>query len=217
MFSREDLQSAFRAIAEEKGLSLFDIDFPTVGTPTLRVYVWRAPEAGGRDRALQGSLKGQAKNHNAENGQDIPERRGITLDECADVARAITSWLDQSNIEGSDSWLLEVSSPGINRRLRLKEHFESAIGERIKLKLLRPIPDVSDDLEGAGHLGRAAKKESLVGELLDVRQEGLMLRVFDAALKKGRKAKRSPSAAMPVKEIIVPLNAIEEARVDFVF
>lgn len=56
----------------------------------------------------------------------------IELDQCAAVSRAIL------NLETVEDILpgqctLEVSSPGINRRLRHRRHFEGAVGERIKI------------------------------------------------------------------------------------
>jgi len=205
MFSREDLQNAFRGIVEEKGLSLFDIDYPTVSTPTLRVYIWRMPSSNVEDSPAP---KGDAKDLKAE-------RRGVTLDECAQVARAITSWLETNNVEGSDAWLLEVSSPGINRRLRLKEHFESAIGERVKLKLFHGSNSLSEAAEPVSkELGQ--KRESIVGQLIEVGESSLVIRAVDETIAKGRKIKRSPSSGA-VKKINVTLGSIEEARVDFVF
>ena len=199
MFSREDLQNAFRVIAEEKGLNLFDLDYPTISTPTLRVYVWRKPD----------SKPGENSSTEESSKSVSPERRGVTLDECAQVARTISDWLETNNVEGSDTWLLEVSSPGINRRLRLKEHFESAIGERVKLKLLQ-------DVQSADGEETARKRESIVGQLIEVGDSSLVIRAIDETVAKGRKVKRSPSSGA-VKKINVSLGSIEEARVDFVF
>lgn len=205
MFSREDLRFAIAGIAEDKGLSLYDIDYPTVAAPTLRIYVWRMPGelTSNPTPAPEGEVSRKAA---------IVERRGVTLDECAQVSRAISQWLESSDVEGSDNWLLEVSSPGVNRRLRLKEHFESAVGERVKLKLKQELaPQVEINTED--YVG---KRESIVGKIIEVGDTSLVLRQIDESLIKGRKLKRSPSVGAE-KSVNVPLSYIEEGRVDFIF
>ena len=63
---------------------------------------------------------------------------GIDIDDCEKVHRAIDPLIDKADpIE--ESYLLEVSSPGIERRLRTPEHFLACIGETVNLKLFAPI------------------------------------------------------------------------------
>jgi ribosome maturation factor RimP len=64
---------------------------------------------------------------------DKPE--GVTVDDCADASRQISALLDvEDPINGE--YNLEVSSPGIDRPLFLKEHFAQLIGQKIALQLL---------------------------------------------------------------------------------
>ena len=63
---------------------------------------------------------------------DRPE--GITIDDCEAVHRFIDPILDEADpIESS--YILEVSSPGIERELRIAEHYEACLGEKVQLKL----------------------------------------------------------------------------------
>lgn len=48
------------------------------------------------------------------------------------VSKSISRFDEESAIIPNET-VLEVSSPGVNRRLRLPDHFHSALGERIKL------------------------------------------------------------------------------------
>jgi len=67
---------------------------------------------------------------------DSPE--GITLDDCERVSRAISATLDASDpIAGR--YTLEVSSPGLDRVLRTRAHFERFAGERVRLEMMQPI------------------------------------------------------------------------------
>lgn len=67
---------------------------------------------------------------------DKPE--GVDITDCEAVSRAIDPILDEADpIE--QSYRMEVSSPGIERELRLPEHFTACIGETIILKLFTAL------------------------------------------------------------------------------
>ena len=58
---------------------------------------------------------------------------GISLDKCAEISRMISPILDVDEPMGGE-YILEVSSPGIERKLRRKEHFLASVGEKVKIK-----------------------------------------------------------------------------------
>ena len=58
---------------------------------------------------------------------------GVTLDKCAEISRMISPILDVDE-PMSGEYTLEVSSPGIERKLKKKEHFISSIGEKVRVK-----------------------------------------------------------------------------------
>ena len=64
----------------------------------------------------------------------IDNERGIDIDDCERVHRAIDPILDEVDpIEGF--YYLEVSSPGIERELRTPEHITACIGMKVEAKL----------------------------------------------------------------------------------
>ena len=66
---------------------------------------------------------------------DKPE--GISLDDCEMVNDAVEPIIDEADpIEGS--YYLEISSPGLERELKTKEHIEAFVGERVIVKLFAP-------------------------------------------------------------------------------
>ena len=68
----------------------------------------------------------------------IDKDGGVSIDDCVDLTHAINKPLDEADpIE--QAYFLEVSSPGVERDLVRDEHFEAYIGERIKVKLIRPV------------------------------------------------------------------------------
>ena len=68
----------------------------------------------------------------------IDKDEGIDLNDCETVNNAINDILDEADYI-KDQYFLEVSSPGLERTLRKKEHFMKQIGNEIMVKLYRPI------------------------------------------------------------------------------
>lgn len=60
---------------------------------------------------------------------------GVTLDECAHFSRALSAELDSFDLI-PDRYFLEVSSPGLERALKLKSHWVSAINEQVAVEYL---------------------------------------------------------------------------------
>ncbi len=68
----------------------------------------------------------------------IDKEQGVTIDDCELVSKNISALLDVKDPFPS-SYILEVSSPGINRKLKTREHFERAIGKKCKVHTHFPI------------------------------------------------------------------------------
>lgn len=64
--------------------------------------------------------------------------RGVTLDDCQAVTRLVSPLLDAADYL-SDSYTLEVSSPGFDRPVRRPKDFARFIGERIKVRTNSPV------------------------------------------------------------------------------
>lgn len=75
------------------------------------------------------------------------EDKGPTLDDCATVSRLLDPVLESSTLLPG-SFDFEVSSPGLDRRLRLREDFGQVIGKEVRLSL-------HEKLEGLGANMRA--------------------------------------------------------------
>lgn len=75
-----------------------------------------------------------------EFGQDILRislyaKEGVNLDKCQEVSNLISPFLDVED-PISSKYILEVSSPGIERVLKNPRHFAFSIGEIIQVKML---------------------------------------------------------------------------------
>ena len=59
---------------------------------------------------------------------------GVTLDECADVSRAVSAVLDDADDAiGTQPYTLEVSSPGVSRPLTLPRHWRRNVDRLVKV------------------------------------------------------------------------------------
>lgn len=68
----------------------------------------------------------------------IDKEDGITINDCEIVSRRLSDLLDQKDFI-PDSYILEVSSPGLGRQLKKDKHLEKSIGEEVELKLFKAI------------------------------------------------------------------------------
>lgn len=68
----------------------------------------------------------------------IDKPGGITVDDCEAVSRAFSDILDEKDyIE--DSYIFEVSSPGLGRPLKKEKDFKRSIGEEVEIRTYRAI------------------------------------------------------------------------------
>ena len=118
---RDALMRLLEPPIEALGFELLELEFAQAGRGgVLRLYIDRA-------RAVA----------------DVPggaDERGsqVTVDDCAAVSHAVSQVLEMEDpIKGN--YTLEVSSPGFDRILRKRSHFERFLGERIFAELKVPI------------------------------------------------------------------------------
>ena len=76
----------------------------------------------------------------------IDKEGGFTVDDCEMVSRRLSDWLDKEDFI-DDSYILEVSSPGLGRPLKKEKDFKRSLGEAVDIKLYRAI-DRQKDFSG---------------------------------------------------------------------
>ncbi len=67
----------------------------------------------------------------------IDSENGITIDDCERFHRAIDALLDEAD-PISDPYILEVSSPGVERELKYDWHIASCVGCDVEIRLYAP-------------------------------------------------------------------------------
>ncbi len=68
----------------------------------------------------------------------IDKPGGITVDDCEVISRALSDLLDEQDFI-DESYILEVSSPGLGRPLKKDKDFARSIGEEVELRTFRAI------------------------------------------------------------------------------
>lgn len=86
----------------------------------------------------------------------IDKESGVSIDDCVELSHALDPVLDRED-PISQEYLLEVSSPGFERKLTRVEHFQAFLGAPVRVKLHKAA-------EGYGKL--------LTGELIRVEDNG---------------------------------------------
>jgi ribosome maturation factor RimP len=120
------------------------------------------------------------------------DQGGISVDDCADFSRGINDYLEAHDPFPQSAYSLEVSSPGVDRPLSKKWHFEKVIGKKINIKTEKALSAFGCEDE------RYLNSKSITDELLAVSEETILVRLGEA-------------------KIEIPIAAIEKAKVAFAF
>ena len=76
----------------------------------------------------------------------IDKEGGITVNDCEAISRPLSDMLDvEDYIE--ESYILEVSSPGLGRPLKKDKDFKRHLGDEVEIRLFRPV-DRKKEWEG---------------------------------------------------------------------
>lgn len=70
----------------------------------------------------------------------IDKTEGIGIDECSRVSQGLDAAIADDLIPG-EAYNLEVSSPGLDRKLTKAWHYSAAVGKKISLKTLKPLEE----------------------------------------------------------------------------
>lgn len=92
----------------------------------------------------------------------VDKKGGITVDECGWVNEALGELLDKEDII-SERYILEVSSPGLDRPLKTRKDFERVVGKVVIINTYGPIEEKRE------HIGKvvSCSEEAVTIELWD--------------------------------------------------
>ena len=119
-------------IVEGLGFECWGIEYMSQGKhSTLRVFI----ESKNAQQSLPSDDASLAEG--TEQSKDNPKESGVELKDCELVSRQLSGVLDVEDPISGD-YTLEVSSPGMDRPLYRKAHYERFKGYQVALKLRMP-------------------------------------------------------------------------------
>ncbi|KHL15857.1 ribosome maturation factor RimP [Mumia flava] len=77
---------------------------------------------------------------------------GVSLDDLAEVTRAVSAKLDETDVMGESRYTLEVTSRGVSRPLTLPRHWSRNAGRLVKVRLTDGT-EVSGRIDGSDDAG----------------------------------------------------------------
>ena len=102
----------------------------------VRAIAERVASSSGLE-VLETELRGGGKSRMLRIVIDKPE--GVTHEDCTNVSRELGTILDVEDAVPGGSYVLEVSSPGLDRKLVRPSDYERFVGSRLKVTTREPI------------------------------------------------------------------------------
>ena len=187
-------------VAAFSGLEIVDVEFHGGGKGrVLRIFIEKNAE--GR-RALEQRLAAEKATEPAAVVADglgrlvanSDQLSGVTHEDCANYSRELGTILDVEDAIPGGEYLLEVSSPGLDRKLVKPADFQRFTGSRVKVMTRDPV---------AGNRHWEGR--------LKIAEDGRIVLDLEAVKKKAKK-KRPAEGNGAAKVIELEMSNIERAR-----
>ena len=111
----EKIREAAERVAHSLGLEVFDVEFKIGKERILRVFIDRLP------------------------GPENPQDLGVTHKDCENVSVQLSDILDVEELVPGPHYVLEVSSPGLDRKLLKPADYQRFAGRLAKIWLNEPL------------------------------------------------------------------------------
>jgi ribosome maturation factor RimP len=118
----EKVRQVAERVGASEGIEIVDVELVGGGrNRVLRLFIDRPP------------LPGQAV--------DPASPQGPTLADCEYISHQVGTILDVEDVIPGAAYTLEVSSPGVERKLTQPREFERFVGQKVKVVLRQPIEE----------------------------------------------------------------------------
>jgi ribosome maturation factor RimP len=129
----EKIREAAERVARSEGLEIVDVEWKIGKQRFLRVYIDRVPKAAAGISDAAGLLGGTEVVHDP-----FPK---ISHSDCESVSKQLSVILDVEELIPGPGYVLEVSSPGMDRALKKPADFERFKGRLAKISTSEPVGD----------------------------------------------------------------------------
>ena len=132
----ESIRATADRVARSHGLDVVDVEFQ--GNQKFRVLrVYLEKDEAGREQLRQRAQAGEATE--LPTGVPVEMLSGVTHEDCAQFAQDFGTVLDVEDLVSGTEYTLEVSSPGLERKLTRPEEFRRFQGGLVKLQTFTPV------------------------------------------------------------------------------
>ena len=118
-------------LARSMGLALWGIELAFGGRSLVRVFVESAAPA-------PLATEGGASEDGGETPEGAVQAQGVTVEQCAELSRLLGLSLDVEDLVPG-AYVLEVSSPGLDRIFFTEEQLARAVGQAVDVTLAEPL------------------------------------------------------------------------------
>jgi len=154
----DKIRGAAERVAESLGLEVFDVEWKIGKQRLLRVYIDRLP------------------------GPENREGAGISHKDCERVSEQLSVILDVEDLVPGPAYVLEVSSPGLDRKLLKAADYERFAGRLVKIWTNEPV-ESQEYFEGRlggyvdGGVKLKSKDRDIVVPLAKIRKANLVVEI----------------------------------------
>jgi ribosome maturation factor RimP len=197
-FDVEQIRATGQRVAASHGLDVVEIEFlGGAKHRILRVFIEK--NEGERNKLKEQAADAGGLEAAAATGAGVDQLAGVTHEDCAEFSRDFGTVLDVEDLIPGGEYTLEVSSPGLDRKLKGIEDYRRFAGMLVKVQTFEPVA-------GNRHwLGRIiGVEEGSVKLALDAKSGGRK--------KKGTELRAQSSAKAGSEEVEIPLANIEKAN-----
>ncbi len=205
----DQIRTLAQRVAASHGLDVVEAEFTGGGKHrVLRIYIEK--NAAGRARLAEQAAERlkQAEADQASGSETLPrgfedridQLAGVTHEDCAAFSTDFGTILDVEDlVGGSSSYDLEVSSPGLDRKLYGPEDYSRFRGNLVKLQTREPV---NGNRHWQGRIG-------------EVKGSGFVLELAAGAAKaKGSGKKAAKAAKAAAHDVRLEFNNIEKANLE---
>jgi ribosome maturation factor RimP len=171
-FDAEQIRMVGQRVAASHGLDVVEIEFSGGAKHrTLRVFIEKNAEERKR-------LKEANPDLGSGSGAEVDQLAGVTHEDCEAFSRDFGTVLDVEDLIPGGEYTLEVSSPGLDRKLRGIEDYRRFQGMLVKVQTFEPVAgnrhwqgrltvvkdaSVSLTRQGTGNRGKGTGKKKGTG------------------------------------------------------
>jgi ribosome maturation factor RimP len=132
----DEIRALAERVAASHHLEVVDVEFGGGGkSRALRVFVEK--DAAERKRLAERAAAGEVED--LPKGVPVELLSGVTHEDCAAFARDFGTLLDVEDVVPGSEYTLEVSSPGLERKLATASDFVRFAGSLVKVKTFTPV------------------------------------------------------------------------------